>query len=65
MFEFIVAADIDVGNVEFMVEITGTGLSPNDISYQGIEPVEPIFEEINWRVKSATIVAKNTQSAAE
>ena len=47
------------------IKITGTGLSPNDLNISGVEPVEPIFEEINWRIKSATIVAKNTQSAAE
>jgi hypothetical protein len=47
------------------IKITGVGLAPTDIAISGIEPVEPIFEEINWRVKSATIVAKNTQSAVE
>jgi len=47
------------------IKISGTGLSPTDINVSGIEPVEPIFEEINWRVKSATVVAKNTQSGVE
>jgi hypothetical protein len=47
------------------IKITGVGLSPNDLNISGVEPVEPIFEEINWRIKSATVVAKNTQSAAE
>jgi len=47
------------------IKITGTGLAPTDLAVSGVEPVEPIFEEINWRIKSATIVAKNTQSAAE
>jgi len=47
------------------IKITGTGLAPTDLNISGIEPVEPIFEEINWRIKSATIVAKNTQSVAE
>ena len=47
------------------IKITGTGLAPTYLNISGIEPVEPIFEEINWRVKSATIVAKNTQSGAE
>jgi len=51
--------------VQNEIKITGTGLSPTDIGISGIEPVEPIFEEISWRVKSATIVAKNTQSAVE
>jgi len=47
------------------IKITGTGLAPTDLAVSGIEPVEPIFEEINWRIKSATIVAKNTQSGPE
>jgi hypothetical protein len=52
-------------SIQNEIKITGTGLSPTDINIQGIEPVEPIFEEINWRVKTATIVAKNTQAIAE
>tara|TARA_Y100000310_G_scaffold344541_1_gene457844 strand:+ start:1173 stop:2162 length:990 start_codon:yes stop_codon:yes gene_type:complete len=47
------------------IKITGTGLAPTDLNISGIEPVEPIFEEINWRVKSATVVASNTQSGPE
>ena len=47
------------------VKITGTGLAPTDIAITGIEPVEPIFEEINWRVKSATVACKTTQATAE
>ena len=52
-------------SVQNEIKITGTGLSPNDLNISGVEPVEPIFEEINWRIKSATVVAKNTQSGAE
>ena len=52
-------------SVQNEIKITGTGLAPTDLSIQGIEPVEPIFEEINWRIKSATVVAKNTQSGPE
>ena len=51
--------------VQNEIKITGTGLAPTDLAVSGVEPVEPIFEEINWRIKSATVVAKNTQSAAE
>ena len=47
------------------IKITGTGLAPTDLAVSGVEPVEPIFEEINWRIKSATVVAKNTQSGPE
>ena len=52
-------------SVQNEIKITGTGLSPTDLSIQGIEPVEPIFEEINWRIKSATVACKTTQSTAE
>jgi len=47
------------------IKITGTGLAPTDLAVSGVEPVEPIFEEINWRIKSATVVASNTQSGPE
>jgi hypothetical protein len=52
-------------SIQNEIKISGVGLSPTDINISGIEPVEPIFEEINWRVKSATVVAKNTQSGVE
>ena len=63
--EFELTFQSTASSVQNEIKITGTGLSPDSISIQGIEPVEPIFEEINWRIKSATIVAKNTQSAPE
>ena len=47
------------------IKITGVGLAPTDISITGIDPVEPIFEEINWRIKSATVACKTTQATAE
>ena len=47
------------------IKITGTGLAPTSIDIAGIEPVEPIFETINWRIKSATVAAKTTQATAE
>jgi len=52
-------------SVQNEIKITGTGLAPTDLAVSGVEPVEPIFEEINWRIKSATIVASNTQSGPE
>ena len=52
-------------SVQNEIKITGTGLAPTDLNISGVEPVEPIFEEINWRIKTATVVAKNTQSGAE
>jgi hypothetical protein len=37
-----------------------TGLSISDLAISGLEPVEPIFEEINWQVKTIQVVAKST-----
>jgi hypothetical protein len=39
------------------IKITCVGLSIGDHSVSGIEPVEPVFEEINWQVKTAQIEA--------
>lgn len=47
------------------IEITCTGLSIGDQSISGLEPVEPVFEEINWQVKTISVVAKSTTSAEE
>ena len=45
------------------IVITGTGLSISDHSISGLEPVEPLFEEINWQFKTITVVAKSTATA--
>ena len=63
--EFELTFQSSATSVQNEIKITGTGLAPTDLSISGVEPVEPIFEEINWRIKSATVVAKNTQSGAE
>jgi len=47
------------------IKITGTGLAPTDLSWDGIRPNEPVFENINWRIKSIVVAAKNNKSAAE
>jgi hypothetical protein len=47
------------------IEITCTGLSIGDQSISGLEPAEPIFEEINWQVKTIAVVAKSTTAAEE
>jgi hypothetical protein len=47
------------------IEITCTGLSLGDQSISGLEPVEPVFEEINWQVKTISVVAKSTTAAEE
>ena len=41
------------------IKITGYGLSITDHSVTGLEPVEPIFEEINWQIKSCKVEAIN------
>ena len=45
--------------------ITGTGLAPTDHNITGLEPVEPIFEEINWQMKTISVAVKNSESAEE
>lgn len=53
------------GADEKTITITGSGLSIGDYSVTGIEPVNPIFEEITWQIKSAVVVAKNNYSTAK
>jgi hypothetical protein len=52
-------------NANEEIKITGTGLSPTSLSIEGIAPNEPVFENIDWRVKSVTVACKNSQSAEE
>jgi hypothetical protein len=47
------------------IEISLTGLSISDLGISGFEPVEPIFEEINWQAKEITVKAYNLQTAEE
>ena len=47
------------------IKITGTGLSPTSISIDGIQPNEPVFENIDWRIKSIVVAAKNNQANEE
>lgn len=51
------------GTEEIIIE--GEGLSPTDYSVSGITPVEPIFEDITWRIKTAIVSAKDTASSEE
>jgi len=50
-----------VGNGERKITIVGKGLGIADHNVTGLEPVEPVFEEINWQIKSAKIVVVNSQ----
>ena len=52
-------------NTNEKIQITGTGLTINDLAISGVEPVEPIFEEISWTMKTIQIVATNVTSAEE
>ena len=52
-------------NANEEIKITGTGLSPTSLSIEGIAPNEPVFENIDWRVKSVTVACKNSQTAEE
>lgn len=52
------------GSNEKSITITGTGLSIGTHSVSGIEPVNPIFEDISWQIRSATVVARNNISTA-
>lgn len=52
-------------NTNEKITITGSGLAITDHSVSGFEPVEPIFEEINWQFKTVTIAALNSESAEE
>ena len=40
------------------------GIRPDSVSIDGIVPVEPVFETINWRAKSASVVADNNIATA-
>ena len=45
--------------------ITLAGLTINDLGISGLEPVEPVFEDISWTAKTITVVAKNSSSAEQ
>ena len=52
-------------NTNEKIEITGTGLTINDLAISGVEPVEPIFEEISWTMKTIQVVATNITATEE
>ena len=67
--------DKNAGTPEFKLEFTnglsgaalrriliiGRGLAIADHNVTGLEPVEPVFEEINWQIKSAEIQVVNSE----
>ena len=47
------------GSAERIIKITGYDLGLTDHSVTGIEPAEPVFEEINWQLKTVKVQAAN------
>lgn len=47
------------------IKLTLTGISLTDLGISGLEPVEPIFEDVTWRAKSCVCTAENNQSSEE
>ena len=52
------------GTAKKSITIRLSGVRPDSISIDGIVPVEPVFETINWRAKTASVVADNNISTA-
>jgi len=45
------------------LKMTLSGISPTEHSISGLEPVEPVFENITWQAKSCIVVAENAETA--
>ena len=45
--------------------ITLSGLTINDHGVSGLEPVEPVFEDISWTAKTISVVATNSSSVEQ
>jgi len=57
-FELKFTNGVTIGSAgERTLKITGSGLSITDHNVSGLEPVEPVFEELNWQVKTAKVTA--------
>ena len=52
------------GTAKKAITIKLSGVSPDSISIDGIQPVEPVFENIAWRAKTASVVADNNIATA-
>jgi len=46
------------------ITIKLSGVRPDSIAIDGIVPVEPVFETINWRAKTASVIADNNIGTA-
>ena len=47
------------------IVITLTGLAINDHGVSGLEPVEPVFEDISWTAKTISVVATSALTAEQ
>ena len=52
------------GTAKKAITIRLSGVRPDSISIDGIVPVEPVFETINWRAKTASVTADNNIATA-
>ena len=52
------------GTAKKAITVKLSGVRPDSISIDGIVPVEPVFETINWRAKSASVIADNNIATA-
>ena len=52
------------GTAKKAITIKLSGVRPDSISIDGIVPVEPVFETINWRAQSASVIADNNIQTA-
>jgi len=52
------------GTAKKSITIKLSGVRPDSISIDGIVPVEPVFETINWRAKTASVIADNNIATA-
>ena len=50
-------------NHQITIKMTLSGVSPTEHSVSGLEPVEPVFENITWQAKSCIVVAENAETA--
>jgi len=47
------------------IVITLSGLTINDVGISGLEPVEPVFEDISWTAKTISVVATSALTAEQ
>jgi len=52
------------GTAKKSITIKLSGVRPDSIAIDGIIPVEPVFETINWRAKTTSVIADNNIATA-